>query len=120
MVISILSDSVESLIGSIFVDGGYNSSYNFIKKFWSPYLDIQVSKTQDPKTLLQEISQQLSKKLPEYKLIKKKGPSHSPLFTINLNVLNLKKIKAQGSSIREAETKAAKEALKLINDTKIT
>jgi len=120
MVISILSDSVESLIGSIFVDGGYNSSYNFIKKFWSPYLDIEVSKTQDPKTLLQEISQQLSKKLPEYKLIKKKGPSHSPLFTINLNVLNLKKIKAQGSSIREAETKAAKEALKLINDTKIT
>ena len=120
MVISILSDSVESIIGSIFVDGGYNSSYNFIKKFWSPYLDIQVSKIQDPKTLLQEISQQLSKKLPEYKLIKKKGPSHSPLFTINLNVLNLKKIKAQGSSIREAETKAAKEALKLINDTKIT
>ena len=120
MVISILSDSVESLIGSIFVDGGYNSSYNFIKKFWSPYLDIQVSKIQDPKTLLQEISQQLSKKLPEYKLIKKKGPSHSPLFTINLNVLNLEKIKAQGSSIREAETKAAKEALKLINDTKIT
>ena len=120
MVISILSDSVESIIGSIFVDGGYNSSYNFIKKFWSPYLDIEVSKTQDPKTLLQEISQQLSKKLPEYKLIKKKGPSHSPLFTINLNVLNLKKIKAQGSSIREAETKAAKEALKLINDTKIT
>ena len=120
MAISILSDSVESLIGSIFVDGGYNPSYNFIKKFWSPYLDIEVSKTQDPKTLLQEISQQLSKKLPEYKLIKKKGPSHSPLFTINLNVLNLKKIKAQGSSIREAETKAAKEALKLINDTKIT
>ena len=120
MVISILSDSVESIIGSIFVDGGYKSSYTFIKKFWSPYLDIQVSKIQDPKTLLQEISQQISKKLPEYKLVKKKGPSHLPLFTVNLNVLNLKKIKAQGSSIREAETKAAKEALKLINDTKIT
>ena len=120
MVISILSDSVESIIGSIFVDGGYESSYNFIKKFWSPYLDIQVSKIQDPKTLLQEISQQISKKLPEYKLVKKKGPSHSPLFTINLKVLDLDEIKATGLSIRDAERKAAKEALKLIHEKKIT
>ena len=120
MTVSILSDSVESIIGSIFVDGGYEPSYNFIKKFWSPYLDIQVSKIQDSKTLLQEISQQISKKLPEYKLIKKKGPPHSPLFTINLDVLNLRQIRAHGSSIREAETKAAKEALKLINEKKIT
>ena len=66
------------------------------------------------------MSQQTSKKLPEYKLIKKKGPSHSPLFTVNLNVLNLPKIKANGSSIREAETKAAKEVLKLINEKKVT
>ncbi len=118
MLVSILSDSVESVIGAIFLDGGYKPSYNFIDKFWKPYLDIQISKTQDPKTLLQEISQRKSKKLPEYKLINKKGPSHSPLFTINLNVLNFEKIKAQGSSIREAESKAAKEALKLLNEKK--
>ena len=120
MLVSILSDSVESIIGSIFLDGGYKSSYDFIKKFWTPYLDVQISNILDPKTLLQEISQQKSKKLPEYKLIKKKGPSHSPLFTINLNVLNLKNIEAQGTSIREAEKKAAREALKLINEKKIT
>ena len=120
MLKSIFSDSVESIIGAIFIDGGYKSSYNFVKKFWSPYLDIQISNTQDPKTSLQEISQQKSKKLPEYKLIKKKGPAHSPLFTINLNVLDLKKITAEGSSIREAETKAASEALKIINEKKIT
>ena len=73
----------------------------------------------DPKTFLQELSQQKSKKLPEYKLISKKGPSHSPIFTVNLNVLNLKKIVAQGSSIREAERKAANLALKLLNEKKI-
>ena len=120
MLKSIFSDSVESIIGAIFIDGGYISSFNFVKKFWSQYLDIQISNTQDPKTSLQEISQQKSKKLPEYKLIKKKGPAHSPLFTINLNVLDLKKITAEGSSIREAETKAASEALKIINEKKIT
>ncbi len=120
MLISILSDSVESLIGAIFIDSGYKSSFNFIKKFWTPYLDIKISKTQDPKTALQELSQQKSKRLPEYKLIKKKGPAHSPIFTVNLSVLNLDKIKAEGTSIREAERKAAYEALKIINEKKIT
>ena len=85
MLISIFSDTVESIIGAIFVDSGYKSSFNFVTKFWSPYLDVKISKTQDPKTKLQEISQHISKKLPEYKLIKKKGPPHSPLFTVNLN-----------------------------------
>ena len=107
MIKSILSDSVESLIGSIYIDGGYRSSFNFIKKFWMPHLNIKISKAQDPKTTLQEISQQKLKKLPEYKLIKRKGPAHSPLFTIQLNVLNLNKIFAEGSSIREAERIAA-------------
>ena len=111
-------NSVRSLIGSIFIDGGYESAYNFVKKFWLPYLDIKVSKTQDPKTKLQELSQQISKKLPEYKLVSKQGPSHSPVFIVTLNVLNLQKITSEGTSIREAERKAADEALKLINEKK--
>ena len=115
MVISILSDAVESLIGAIYLDGGFNVSFKFIKKFWSPYLDIDSSITQDPKTKLQELSQQKLKKLPEYKLIKKEGPPHAPLFTVSLKVLSLKKINANGTSIREAEKNAAFKALKLID-----
>ena len=60
----------------------------------------------------------LYKKIPEYKLIKKKGPAHSPLFPVSLDVLNFKKIKAEGYSIREAEKKAANLALNLINEKK--
>ncbi len=118
MLNSIFSDSVESLIGAIFIDGGYNSSFNFISKFWSKYLDIEVSKTLDPKTLLQEISQQRYKKLPEYKLIKKEGPPHSPTFTVSVKVVNLNKINSKGPSIREAERKAAEIALKKIDEKK--
>ncbi len=112
---SILADSVESLIGSIFVDGGYNSALKFIKKFWSPYLNLQESNEQDPKTKLQEISQQKFKKLPEYKLIKKTGPSHSPVFTVSLKALKMNLVKASGRSIREAQKEAAKKILDLIN-----
>ena len=113
---SILADSVESLIGSIFVDGGYNSAFKFIKKFWSPYLNLQESNEQDPKTKLQEISQKKFKKLPEYKLIKKTGPSHSPFFIVSLKVLKMKLVKGSGDSIREAQKEAAKKILDLISD----
>ena len=118
MNVSILSDAVEALIGAIYVDGGYKSSIKFIKKYWEPYLNIKASNLQDPKTKLQEISQQKFKKLPTYILIKKKGPSHSPTFTVSLKVLNLKQIKASGSSIREAEKNAASVALEIFNEAK--
>ncbi len=115
MNISILSDSVESLIGSIFVDSGYNGSFRFIKKIWDPYLDLEGSNKQDPKTKLQEISQSNYKILPKYSLLKKEGPPHSPVFTVELEVLNLKIIKSIGKSKRDAEQNAATKALKLID-----
>ena len=116
MNISILADSTESLIGAIYLDGGFQNAKKIIKQIWGPYFDISELSMQDSKTKLQELSQQKAKKLPEYNLLKKEGPSHSPMFTVALKVLNLKKIKASGSSIREAEKNAAKIALKLLNE----
>ena len=116
MNISILADSIESLIGAIYLDSGFANAKKFINKIWGPYLDLKEQNIQDSKTKLQELSQQKLKKLPDYNLIKKEGPSHSPIFTVSLKVLNLKKIKATGSSIREAEKNAAKIALSLLNE----
>ena len=116
MNISILADSIESLIGAIYLDGGFKNAEKFINDIWGPYFDINEQNMQDSKTKLQELSQQKLKKLPEYNLVKKEGPSHSPIFTISLKVLQLKKIKASGSSIREAEKNAAKVALALLHE----
>ena len=116
MNISILADSIESLIGAIYLDGGFINAKKFINKIWGPYLEVNEQNMQDSKTKLQELSQQKLKKLPDYNLIKKEGPPHSPIFTISLKVLNLKKIKASGSSIREAEKNAAKMALNILNE----
>ena len=113
---SILSDAVESLIGAIYVDSGFAASYKFVKEIWGPYLHVESSIYQDPKTYLQEISQKVNKLLPKYTLIKKNGPSHSPIFTVSLKVLNLKLIKASGNSKREAEKNAATIALKLLHE----
>ena len=117
---SILADSVESLIGSIYIDSGYNSVFKFIKNIWEPYLDLKASNEQDSKTKLQEISQHKYKILPEYKFIKKDGPPHAPVFTVSLKVLKLKLIKYTGGSKREAEKNAAKIALKIFDEKKIT
>ena len=48
-----------------------------------------------------------------YNLIKKEGLPHSPKFTISLNALNFKDIRADGDSIREAQKNAAKKLLNL-------
>ena len=112
---SIMADTVESLIGGIFIDRGYTSAYNFIKMIWDPYLDLHESNEQDSKTRLQEISQQRFKVLPKYKLLKKNGLSHLPTFTVSLKFPKIKSVKASGKSIKEAEKNAAKLVLDLIS-----
>ena len=116
MNISVLADSIESLIGALYLDGGFKNAKKFIEYTWGPYFNIENKNMQDPKTKLQELSQQQFKKLPDYNLIKREGPSHAPTFTISLKVLNLKKIISSGSTIRDAEKNAASIALKLINE----
>ena len=113
---AILSDSVESLIGAIYVDSGYLKSLNFINSIWGQYLNIKASNEKDSKTNLQEISQQINKKLPLYSLIKKEGPSHTPIFTVSLEVFGFKIVKASGKSKRDAEKNAAKKALDMIHE----
>ena len=111
---AILSDAVESLIGAIYVDSGYSESLKFITNIWYPYLDIEASNEQEPKSHLQELFQEKYKILPEYILIKSVGPSHSPTFSVSLDIKGLKSIIASGNSIKEAEKNVAIQALKIL------
>ena len=113
---SILSDTIESIIGAIYIDGGYKAAHKVITHIWKPYLDFSSINMTDAKTQLQEISQKKFKILPIYKLLEKKGPPHSPIFTISLKALKLKEIKASAGSIRDAEKKAAKIILDIISE----
>ena len=108
---SILSDTLEAVIGAIFIDGGYQKSFKFVERFWSRYILDENLNISDPKTVLQELSQQKSKLLPKYKLISKKGPSHSPIFKVSLSCLDKDNIFGMGKTIREAERLAAEKFL---------
>ena len=68
---SVLSDSLESLIGAIYIDGGLQAAKKFIKLYWTPYLDLKKTIETDSKTQLQEISQKKYRVLPKYKLFER-------------------------------------------------
>jgi ribonuclease-3 len=112
--LSILADCFEALLGAIYLDGGLQRTKKIISLFIKKETELIIKGKQgeDYKTLLQEISQKKIKCLPEYFLIKEKGPDHKKIFCIEVR---LKKI-AYGSGIgenkKEAEQEAAQNALK--------
>ena len=112
---SITSDAFEALIAAIYLDGGLEQARKFILRFAVPHIDRLMTEqvTEDYKTALQQIVQQEQGEKLEYVLVGEEGPAHQRTFTmearLNSNVIG----KGRGSSKREAEQQAAKEALTL-------
>ena len=61
--ISILSDVCESLIGAIYLDSNLENAKSFISKYWKKKISKNILPPQDPKSLLQEVSQKKMQKL---------------------------------------------------------
>ena len=88
----------------------------FILKYWNEYIIKSELTLIDPKTKLQEYSLKTFKKLPLYKMQKKSGPQHNPIFKVEVRIQDSKIFTASGSSKKNAEQNAAK---KLISELKI-
>ncbi len=110
---SILADSVEATIGAIFLDSNYENARDFILPNIIPQIEDYIAHGgKDYKTRLQEVLQVNGDVKIEYKLIGERGPDHAKVFDVevscNGNVLG----KGEGTSKKEAEMDAAKNALK--------
>ena len=82
---SILSDALESVIGAIYLDGGFEPAKKFIHKFI--LTDIEHKKLfYDSKTIFQEIVQEKGLQPVEYVLTEEKGPDHDKQFTVEVRV----------------------------------
>jgi len=103
----VLSDCCEALIGSIYLDKGFNSVERFILELWSDNIKDSIITQVDAKTKLQELSLKKFKKLPVYKLISNTGPRHKPLFKVGVKLINTKFFLAEGYSKKDAEQNAA-------------
>jgi len=111
---TILSNTIEAIIGAIYVDGGYSEAYKFVEKFWKEMLNNQEVPPEDAKSSLQEWAQSRSLPLPTYKLIKKVGNDHSPEFEIECFVEKLGSTTATASSKKKAEKLCAIKLLEKI------
>ena len=110
-----MSDSLEAIVGAIYLDGGLKSAERFILNFWETYIDKSVITLIDSKTLLQEYSLKKFKILPKYTFFKKTGPQHKPFFKTEVEIPESKKIVGEGSSKKKAQQNAAEKLIKILN-----
>jgi len=110
----VIADSCEALIGSIYLDKGFNIVEKLILNLWSDHIRNSIITQIDAKTKLQEYSLKKFKKLPIYKMISNTGPRHKPLFKVAVKLINTKFYFSEGKSKKEAEQNAANECLRNI------
>lgn len=110
----ILANAFEALIGAVYLDGGYKSAAKVIQKFLLPHLKevIKEGLYENVKGKLQEIAQEKLKITPTYKLIEEAGPDHQKIFKVGVYYGDKLIAEGEGTSKQEAETAAAREALK--------
>jgi ribonuclease-3 len=109
---SILSDSLEALIGSVYLDGGFTNAKEFIHKNIIKVLENK-ELFFDSKTILQEIVQNIDNKLKiRYKLISEEGPDHNKTFTMGLYIENEQVGCGEGKTKKAAEQEAALQGIK--------
>ena len=112
---SILADSVEAVIGAIFLDGGLDEAKNFILSWVVKKVKEYLTKgSNDYKTTLQEKLQVHGDVKIEYKIVNETGPEHNRLFTAEVFCDGKFLGKGNGKSKKEAEMEAAKEALNMM------
>jgi|WetSurMetagenome_2_1015567.scaffolds.fasta_scaffold261620_2 ribonuclease III len=111
----ILANTLEALIGSIYLDRGYDVALTFIDAFILKQLGVILEKGLhiDAKSRFQEIAQELLEVTPEYRLIKEEGPDHNKIFTMGAYVGEEFIAEGAGSSKQKAEQEAATAALKV-------
>lgn len=109
----ILADSLEALIGAIYLDQGYDMARDFIaKNLFSKTADIVANNLwMDAKSFFQEKAQEIDGFTPNYEVVKEEGPDHNKIFTVALYVGDEKVSIGTGHSKQEAEQKAAREGL---------
>jgi ribonuclease III len=110
---SILANTMEALLGAIYLDGGYDSAFEVIERLFSSTLQgIGNPETaQDFKSRLQEFTQKSFKTIPKYRLVQEDGPPHDRRFLVVLSHGGRILAEGWGKSKKEAEQCAAREAL---------
>lgn len=111
---SILADAMESIIGAIYLDGGYDAVKAVVLSWFKASIeDVKHGKyiVTDYKTALQEKLQAAGIKEIKYSLIEEHGPDHDKTFVVQLEIDGKKETRGRGKSKKQAEQQAAEKML---------
>lgn len=118
---SLLADVFESLVAAIYLDGGLEPAKKFILDHMGPEIE-QVAESAhggNYKSLLQQVAQREFGATPQYQMLDEKGPDHSKCFKIAAVIGRTTHASAWGRNKKEAEQKAAMNALAQINGEEV-
>lgn len=109
---SLLADTVEAIIGAIFIDRGIGDAEEFVKDSLLAEVDQKASEPlKDPKSQLQELVQSKGLSAPKYQVVEESGPDHDKKFVIEVVVNGESWGKGEGRSKGGAEQEAARQVL---------
>ncbi|MBH88039.1 MAG: ribonuclease III [Pelagibacterales bacterium] len=111
---SILSDSMEAILGAIYLDSNLLEARRVIKLIWKDYMEQDEMPPKDPKSALQELAMELKYEMPVYSDYTKDGPDHSPLFKVKVSIKGVNSSEGKGVSKKSAEISAAYKLLSII------
>jgi ribonuclease-3 len=114
---SILADTVEALLGAVYLDRGFEGAADVVHRLFDPVMSAaaDLGAGLDWKTSLQELTATLGLGLPEY-LIEDSGPDHAKTFVARVKVTSGVYGKGTGRSKKEAEQQAAETAWRSLQD----
>jgi len=115
---SLLADVFESLVAAIYLDGGGQAARNFIQQHIDPEVELAAGDELGGnfKSILQQLAQREHGTTPTYQLLDEKGPDHSKCFKIAAQVGGSRYQPAWGRNKKEAEQRAAQNALSQLNN----
>lgn len=117
---TLLANTLEAIIGALFLDQKIEDVKIFIRNHFKKLLDeiISSGRLKDYKSLLQEKAQAKVGQSPTYKIIKEEGPEHNKIFTVNVLIEKQTLAQGVGKSKQKAEQEAAKKALENLGSKK--
>ena len=109
---SLLADSLEAVVGAVFVDAGYPVAATVAGRLFAPYLQADAAPAgHDFKTRLQELLQSRQQALPEYVLAAAHGPDHQRRYEVEVLIAGNCAGRGAGPTKKRAEQAAARHAL---------
>jgi ribonuclease-3 len=110
---SVAAATLEAIIAAIYIDGGFGAARKFILNVFKPFIDqADADEHQDNyKSVLQQYVQQDLNSSVSYEILDEKGPDHNKCFESTAVINHKKYPSAWGNTKKEAQQKAAYNAL---------